>query len=86
MNELETFHRVLGDISMGIPSDEVRSFLVEAYVRGAMKGSDNVPFEGSTSVFSKRRYRDAWNRTIMRRVPKKRNHAMKVAGTNLASL
>ena len=77
MDELESFHRVLGDISKGIPSDEVQKFLVEAYVRGAANGADDVQFEGSASVFSKRRYRDAWNRTVMRRGSKKHNHSMK---------
>ena len=82
MDELESFHRVLGDISKGIPSDEVQKFLVEAYVRGAAKGADDVQFEGSTAVFSKRRYRDAWNRTVIRRVSKKHNHSMKATTDN----
>ena len=57
--ELNAFHTVLNDISMGVASNEVRSFLIDAYTRGARIGNaENVPFEGSTSVFTKRRYRD----------------------------
>ena len=37
-------------------------------------------FEGSTSVFTKRRYRDRWNRTLVRRISKVQNHSLKVKG------
>ncbi len=53
--ELEGFHRVLTDISMGVPSNDVSKFLVQAYVRGAQCGcATNCELEGSTSVFTKR--------------------------------
>ncbi len=56
--ELEHFHEVLQSISMGDPTDDVRKFLTEAYVRGAYVGcADNAPLEGSTFISTKRRYR-----------------------------
>ena len=63
--ELEQFHHILGSISMGEPTPAVREFLVQAYVRGASVGSaENVQLDGSTTVFTKRRMRDAWNRSL----------------------
>ena len=55
--ELEHFHSILHDISMGDPTPATRDFLVQAYVRGASVGcAENVQLEGSTAVFTKRRY------------------------------
>ncbi len=56
--ELETFHEVLNDVSHGIASNAVRSFILEAYVRGARIGgsAENTDFEGNTAVFTKRRH------------------------------
>ena len=34
--EIETFHLVLSDIAMGVPSARVRAFLAQAYVRGML--------------------------------------------------
>ncbi len=77
--ELEEFHEILQSISMGDTTDSVRKFLVEAYVRGASVGcAENVQLEGSTAVFTKRRYRDAWNRTVLRRVAKNHAHTLKI--------
>ena len=79
--ELEDFHGVLGDISMGLASNRVVNFVIQAYVRGARIGcAENAEFEGNTAVFTKRRYRDRWNRVITRRVSKKHNHSIKTAG------
>ena len=48
LGELDLFHKVLTDISLGNASDDVRSFIVDAYVRGYKIGSaENVPFEGT---------------------------------------
>ena len=56
--ELESFHRVLTDISWGRSSQEVRAFIVNAYVRGAkINCAENTGFESNTAVFTKRRYR-----------------------------
>ena len=50
-------------------------------MRGAEVGcAERVGFDGSTSVFTKRRYRDKWNRTVVRRVAKGHNHTLKVKG------
>ena len=77
--ELEHFHEILQSISMGHPTDDVRRFLVQAYVRGARVGcAENVPLEGSTAIFTKRRYRDAWNRTVLRRLAKNHAHSLKI--------
>ena len=76
--ELDMFHKVLTDISQGADSNDVRSFIIDAYVRGYKIGcAENVEFEGSTAVFTRRRYRDKWNRTVVRRVSKKHNHSLK---------
>jgi hypothetical protein len=57
--EIEAFHKVLTDISMGEDSNDVRKFIVDAYVRGWKAAcAEEVEFEGSTAVFTKRRYRD----------------------------
>ena len=79
--ELDMFHTVLTDISLGRDSNDVRSFLIDAYIRGFKVGcAENVDFEGSTAVFTRRRYRDKWNRTVVRRVAKKHNHSIKIKG------
>ena len=50
-DELECFHTVLTDISHGVASDEVRDFMIDAYVRGyQIATAESVPFEGSTAV------------------------------------
>ena len=77
--ELDLFHRVLTDISLGRASNVVRQFVIDSYLRGdAIRKPENVDFEGSTAVFTKRRYRDKWNRTVVRRVSKKHNHSIKI--------
>ena len=77
--EPECFHTVLTDISHGVASIDVRSFMIDAYVRGFQIGTaEHVPFEGCTAVFTRRRYRDKWNRTVVRRVSKKHNHSIKI--------
>ena len=77
--ELDCFHTVLTDISHGVASNEVRDFMIAAYVRGyQIATAEHVDFEGSTAVFTRRRYRDKWNRTVVRRVSKKHNHSIKI--------
>ena len=77
--ELDSFHDVLTDISFGHASSAVRQFLIDAYVRGAKIGNaENADFEGNTSVFTKRRYRNRWNKIMTRRVSKKHNHSIKI--------
>ena len=77
--ELDLFHKVLTDVSQGFDSNDVRSFIIDAYVRGFKIGcAEQVGFEGSTAVFARRRYRDKWNRTVVRRVSKKHNHSLKI--------
>ena len=49
--ELDIFHTVLTDISHGVASNEVRDFMIGAYVRGyQIATAEHVPFEGSTAV------------------------------------
>ena len=45
------------DVSMGLASERVREFLVQAYVRGSVScgTAANAELEGSTSVFTKER-------------------------------
>ena len=78
-DEIELFHRVLNDFSLGHASDDVRTFFVGAYVRGASSNcAEQTPFEGSTGVFTKRRYRDRFNRTMVKRVSHECGHRLKV--------
>ena len=57
--ELENFHGVLGDISYGRSTSRVRDFIIQAFVKGARCGNaHHCELEGSTAVFSKRRFRD----------------------------
>jgi len=79
--ESEDFHCVLSDIAWGNPTQRVKQFVIEAYVRGGQIGcAEKSEFEGSTSAFTKRRYRDRWNRTLVRRIAKTHNHTLKVRG------
>lgn len=49
--ELENFHRVLSDISLGRASNEVRQFICDAYLRGARIGNaENAEFEGTSKT------------------------------------
>ena len=59
----------------------MRDFIVNAYVRGALSTGgqvENVALEGSTAVYTKRRYRDRYNRAIVKRVAKHHNHSLKI--------
>ena len=79
--ELENFHRVLMNVSEGKATQRVRDFIVNAYVRGALSTGgqvENVALEGSTAVYTKRRYRDRYNRAIVKRVAKHHNHSLKI--------
>ena len=71
----------MGEVAEGKTTERVKKMVVEAYVRGASVGcAERAEVEGSTSVFTKRRYRDRWNRTLARRIAKTRNHTLKVKG------
>ena len=77
--ESEVFHSTLGNVARGLATEDVKRLVVEAYVRGAHVGcAERAEVEGSTSVFTKRRYRDRWNRTLVRRVAKTHKHTLKV--------
>ena len=79
--ELEEFHKVLADVSWGEATPRVRKFIIDAYVRGASIGcADHASLEGNTGVFTKRRYRDKWNRTMVRRIAKVHSHSLKIKG------
>ena len=75
---LDDFHTVLEDIAFGMPTPLVKDFLIRAYVRGAKKTQANVGFEESIACFTKRRYRDAWNRAMQGRSAKEHNRALRV--------
>ena len=66
---IQEFHTVLSDVSYGHCTESVKKFIVQSYVRGARFGSaESCPLEKVTSVFTKRRYRDAWNRALLRKI------------------
>ena len=76
--------KVLMDVSMGRASDRVREFIIRAYVKGMDPRScdgtaEKCDFEGSTSVFTKRRYRNRWNRIMVTRIAKEgANHNLRI--------
>ena len=77
--ESEEFHKVLSDVAWGDTTVRVRAFIIECYVRGAQVGcAERAEYEGNTAVFTKRRYRDRWNRILVRRIAKTRNHTLKI--------
>ena len=72
---------MLSAIGFGRCTDVVRRFVIKSFVRGArFPCAELCPLEKVTSVFTKRRYRDAWNRALMRKIAKTHNHSMKVRG------
>ena len=76
--ELENFHGVLEDISQAQCTDRVRDFFIAAYVRGACQTAHVAELEGSVAVMTKRRYRDAWNRVVCRRIARVHGHSLKI--------
>ncbi len=80
-SELDEFHEVLDDIAHGRTSTRVRKFLVAACVRGAAKqlsSARRVALDGPTAVFSKRAYRNLWNRRVLKRVAMRGGRRLKV--------
>ena len=75
---MDEFHEVLNDIAWCRESEKVRKFIVQAYVRGAAGTAERAELEGSTAVFPKRRFRDRYNRIIVRRLGLTRNHTLKI--------
>ena len=73
----DAFHGTLEDIGAGVYSDQVRQFLIEAYKRGAEMTQDNVGFEDSTACFTKRRYRDRWNKCVLVRLGRNMSACLK---------
>ena len=79
--ELDEFHLVLDDVAHGRASARVRSFLTEAYVRGAnqaLSSASKVSLDGPTAVFSKRAYRNAWKRRVLKRIVARVGRRLKV--------
>ncbi len=77
--ELEVIHCVLLDGAHGVCSERVGKFIVDAYVRGASTPTaEDSQLEANTAVFTKRRYRDKWNRSIVKRVGEACSHNVKI--------
>ena len=53
-------------------------FMVDCYVRGAKRNQKTVRLEDNTACFTKRRYRDAWNRTMLQRRALMHSRSMRV--------
>ena len=81
---LDAFHATLEDMAGGTATPAVRQFLVEAYVRGASRTQESVPFEGYTAVFGKRRYRDRWNTGIAKRSAATHGRSQKIKAVFIA--
>jgi hypothetical protein len=75
---LDDFHTVLENVAFGKDTALVRRFLIEAYVRGAKVTPTTSPFEGATACVTKRRYRNAWNKTVLERSAKVHKRSLKV--------
>ena len=79
--ELDNFHAILDDISYGRDTERVRQFFVQAYLRAALDSrqtADKAELEESVAVLTKRRYRDNWNRAVLKRIASKHGHSLKV--------
>ena len=72
---LEQFHNVLEAIAHGCASPPVQQFFVDAYVRGAMTTQQNVAFDDSTSCFTLCRFRNRWNRQVLKRSAKRHHRS-----------
>ena len=80
-DEIENFHRVLMDVAVGRTTERVKQFFVEAYMRGVDAGPpEKHELEGSTSIWTKRRFRDRYNRIMVKRIAKISNHTLKIRG------
>ena len=84
-SEIEEFHAVLNDVAHCSPTPKVAEFLIQAYGKGALTSAKRVEYEGNTSIFTKRRYRDAWNRSVMQRLAKQYPHALTIEACCRAS-
>jgi hypothetical protein len=76
--ELQHFHKIMEDIGWNSDAGRVRDFFINAHLEGAQSGNrcNDVSFESGTSVFTKRRYRDRWNRAIVKRIAKRYSSPM----------
>ena len=52
----------------------LRTFLEGSYVSPSCWSSP----KGSTAVFTKRRFRDRWNRSLLKRIAETKNHTLKI--------
>jgi hypothetical protein len=77
-DDLNDYHQVLTDVSLGQATSRVRDFFVRKFSEGALTIAKKEPFEGSTSIFAKRRYRDGWNRTVIQRLARESGHKLNI--------
>ena len=76
---LDLFHAVLEDVAHCKPSVPVRKHIVDAYVRGAKRPTANYLWrDEGTACFTKRKYRDRWNKRIQERAADKYRRSLKV--------
>ena len=75
---LEQFHNTLEEIAFNRETPSVRQFFVDSFVRGALCTAQTVGFEDSTACFTKRRYRDLWNKGVLQRVAKSCGRSLRV--------
>ncbi len=66
------------DLAYGRVTPLVKDFLISSYVRGACKNQGNVGFEESTACFTKRRYRDRWNKHVQERNGRRHGRALRI--------
>ena len=81
--ELENYHHVLDDMGHGRATLRVKQFLIAAYLRAAMEKTQTAtaaPLEGCTTIFTKRRHRDRWNRAVVNRIARDGKRKLKVKG------
>ena len=81
---LEDFHATLDDVAENRCSQRVHDQILAAYVRGARCTQENVPFEGHTAVLATRRFRNRWNKAVLRRSAARHGRGLRVKASFLA--
>ena len=77
---LDEFHGVLEDVAHGKACSIVRKYIVDAYVRGAERPTaSHLWKDEGTACFTKRKYRDRWNKKVQDKVARKYKRSLRVA-------
>ena len=81
--ELNQYHSDLDSVGHGLQLAGVEQLVVEAFARAALAKQETAElaeFEGVTTIFAKRRYRDRWNRAVLNRLARLSGHTLRIKG------